>query len=279
MRADSRSNAICRVVPGMPPSDRGARPCRIASVKVVSLVLALLVAAPPGAAIAAPDAAPPAPPAPPPAPAPDAAPLALPALPVLPAPPPAPAPSDEAAPAGGPATGLSLGPPSLMGPPSEAGARLAPVVVGAEVPRPREKSPLVAFSLSFSMPIAVVAGAALHMELDPGEEGGVPLATAVLGMIVGPSTGWLYAGRPGLAMLTTGMRLGGALLVAPLLDSESTEAARPLLGMAIFATATLIDWIGPPISVANGNERARKATVVPMVTPGGGAGLSFAGAF
>jgi hypothetical protein len=47
----------------------------------------------------------------------------------------------------------------------------------------------------------------------------------------------------------------------------------------VFATATLIDWIGAPISVANGNERARSAVVVPAVTPGGGTGLSVIGTF
>jgi hypothetical protein len=112
--------------------------------------------------------------------------------------------------------------------------------------------------------------------MDPDD--GAGLVMVLFGAIAGPSTGWLYAGRPGLAALTAGMRLGGALLAIRGLDEQSNDAVRPLLGMATFATATLIDWFGAPISVAIGNERARNAVVVPAVTPGGG-GLSFIGTF
>jgi hypothetical protein len=124
------------------------------------------------------------------------------------------------------------------------------------------------------MPIAVVAAGVL---MDPDDGAGAALF--ILGGVVGPSTGWLYAGRPGLAALTAGMRLGGGWLVLDEVFEYGGSEGKALLGMAIFATATLIDWIGPAVSVANANERARNATVVPTVTPGGGAGLSFVGAF
>jgi hypothetical protein len=148
------------------------------------------------------------------------------------------------------------------------------VALEPEVPRSGEKSTLIAFSLSFSMPVALVAGSIIL--LDPDEGAGATML--LLGGVVGPSMGWLYAGRPGLAALTAGMRLGGGLLVIQNLFEGDGEGA-VLLGMAVFATATLIDWIGAPISVANCNERARSAVVVPAVTPGGGTGLSVVGTF
>ncbi len=247
--------------------------------KVASLVLSLLVAAPHGAAIAAPDApasaaAPAAPPgAAPPGPAagsPEAAPPALPALPalpVLPAPPPAPVEPAAAAAAGPAPVGLSIGPPSEATPAATAapaGAEAKPGPAGGQ-------SRLVAFSLSFLMPIVVVAGSALS--LDSGE--GLAGPMLVLGAVAGPSTGWLYVGRPGMAAVTAGMRLGGGLLAVRALDDRpGSGGGSPVLGVIIFATATLIDWIGPGASLPGPSQ----TTVVPAVQ-GGGAGLSFVGVF
>ncbi len=87
----------------------------------------------------------------------------------------------------------------------------------------------------------------------------------VLGAIAGPSTGWLYVGRLGTAALTAGTRLVGGLLAARALDDRPGRGgALPTLGVVMFVTATLIDWIGPAASLPGPSQ----ATVVPAVQSG-----------
>jgi hypothetical protein len=240
-------------------------------VKVSLLVLALIAAAP-GAVLAQPGTVPGAPPpsAPPPAAAPPAsAPLYGPPY------APAPAPPAPAAPAPAPPAHSSLGPPSEAAPPAAPAA--APGPPGDERSPPRdEKSPLIAFSLSFAVPIAVVAGS-VNL-LDPDEGAGAWGVT--IGAIALPSMGWFYAGRPLYGLATTGTRLAGFALAIRVLDDSATAGGDEgviLFGAALIAASTLVDWIGAPLAVARDNARAR-AAVVPAVHAGGG-GLSIVGAF
>jgi hypothetical protein len=226
---------------------------RIAGVKVASLVLSLVVAASAGAASAAPTA-------PPPVAAPT--PAAPPVSPPLYGPPPG-AESPPAAPPAAPAQ-------SWFGPPSEP----RPALLAARAAPSEEKSAFIAFSLSFSLPIAAILTGVYVL---PEEVGAVSI---LAGMVVGPSTGWFYAGRTGRGLLTTATRLAGGLLMLPVLDdsgSSSSDAGVVLLGATMFVAATLVDWIGPAVVVANDNARAR-ATLVPAVQSGG-FGLSLVGSF
>lgn len=214
--------------------------------KTASLVLCLLAAAPPGAALASPYGGPP--------------PGAAPPFPVAAPPPTAPSPAADA-----PPEAPSFGPPSEAAPPA------APV---AAPPR-RERSPMLAFGLSFIVPIAaVLAGAYV---VDPDED---PAAAVIVGsVVVGPSLGWFYAGRPGYGLATAAARLAGFALAIQVLDDRpgSNDEGAILAGAALIVTTTLIDWIGTPLVVASDNASARTA-ILPAVYDGGG-GLSIAGAF
>lgn len=181
-------------------------------------------------------------------------------------PPPAATPPPAAAPPAAP----WLGPPSEPAPDPAAPASASP-------PRD-EKSALVAFSLSFSMPIAaLLAGVYL---LDPDE--GLGAATVIVAAVAGPATGWLYAGRPMHALATTATRLAGGLLFVRVFDDSAgsgSDEAAVMFGGLMFVAATLVDWIGPPIAVANDNAQVRaRATVVPTAQAGG-IGLSLVGSF
>jgi hypothetical protein len=212
-------------------------------VKISSLVLSVIAAAPHGAAMAEPAAAPPAT-APPPAAAPPAAP-----------PPPVTAPPVAAARAA-----PSIGPPSEM----------APAAPPAAAPPRDEKSPLIAFSLSFFAPIAVTAGSVLYLDPDEGA-GSVLLGISV---IVGPSSGWFYVGRPLTGLATAATRFAGfALAIGAIHDSPSSSGASLALGATLILGATLADWIGPLVVVSKGGA-GPQAVVVPA-----GPGLSIAGSF
>ena len=222
----------------------------IAVVKAASLALSLIVAAPYGAALADP-------------------PAAAPRAPLYGPPPGAASPAASPPAASPPATSPAR---PWLGPPSEA----APFTA-SPTPPPEERSAFVAFSLSFSMPIAaILAGAYL---MDPDEGAG---ETAILvAAIAGPSTGWLYAGRPLHGLATAATRLAGGLLMVRVFDdsaSAGSDEGLILLGAAAFVTATLVDWIGVPRAVLRDNARAR-ATLVPAAPSGGGVGLSLVGSF
>jgi hypothetical protein len=240
---------------------------RIAGVKAASLVLSLVVAAsaPAGAASAAPAAPPPAAPPPVAAPTPAARPVVAPppvVSPPLYGPPPG-AEQPLAAPPAWPAQ-------SWSGPPSEP----RPAHLVASAAPAQEKSAFIAFSLSFSMPIAAVLVGAYVL---PEEVGAVAILAAVT---VGPSTGSFYAGRTGRGLATAATRLASGLLMLRVFDDSggsSSDEGTILLGTAMFVTATLVDWIGAPRAVLMDNARAR-ATVVPTVQSGG-AGLSLVGSF
>src|SRR5262249_17845581 len=116
---------------------------------------------------------------------------------------------------------------------------------------------------------------------DGDSAGGVTLV--VLSTIVGPSLGWFYAGRPGMALETMGVRaIGGVLLLYglnPSLEGQPTDGNKAMAwsGAALMIGATLVDLIGPASVISRDNERARMA-VVPTMHRGGG-GLALAGSF
>lgn len=225
--------------------------------KAASLVLSLIVAASAGAASAAPTPA-----APPTAAPPAVAPPAVGSPPLY-----GPPPGAEQPPAAPPPAAPAQ---SWFGPPSEA----RPPLPDAGPAPSGEKSAFIAFSLSFSLPIAAALAGAYLL---PEEVGAV---TALAAMIVGPSTGSFYAGRPGRGLVTAGTRLVGGLLMVRVLDdsgSSSSDGGEILFGAALFVAATLVDWIGAPRAVLLDNARAR-ATVVPAVQSGG-VGLSLVGSF
>lgn len=232
------------------------------AVKVALLALSLLAAAPHGAALAAPDDAPPPAAAPPVVAPPAAAPSAPAPLPVAP---PSPAPLPAVPPA--PTTPATIGPPSQAAPATRS--------VKAAESEPGELSPQLAFSLSFLMPIALVAGSVAVLDVDGG--GGIVF---LVSLVAGPSSGWFYAGKPITGLATATTRLAGLYLFSSVLDDRpGAQDGRIAVGALMVITATLIDWIGPPVAVSNHNARVRaRATLVPTAQPGG-AGLSLVGSF
>jgi hypothetical protein len=150
----------------------------------------------------------------------------------------------------------------------------------AEPPR-REKSPLLALSLTIGVPLLGLAIGVPIADREPDIGGGSMLVAASL--IVGPSTGWFYAGRPWHGLATTAGRLtGGVLILRGVLGSwEATptrsEEGMVLGGVALVLGATLVDLIGAPSVIAGDNTRVRTALV--STAHRGGGGLALAGSF
>lgn len=136
--------------------------------------------------------------------------------------------------------------------------------------------PAVALGLAIGVPLAVVAaGFATERLSEP-----VGSTLVSIGLIVGPSAGWLYARRPYEALGTAGVRTvaGLAFLLSAsgsLLEAPDDDAAK-VASIALIG-ATIYDLIGPPVALRGDRKRAM-AMVVPLPAPAGG-GLAVVGQF
>lgn len=177
-------------------------------------------------------------------------------------------------------------PPSTVAP-------LPPAPRGEPVAR---KEPATAAALAIGLTVGGYALVSLAGTVeDRSEDGAVALALVGFSLAtIGPSTGHFYAGETGRGVGSIGVRMGGiaamglgATMLCILCDDEESDrsadrgVALILLGMGVYAGATIYDFIDAPRAARRTNRRrAVVATPTVLRGPDGAApGFVVGGAF